>query len=322
MKTIAITGASGFVGQHLLVTLMHHSNYNIRVLVRKKRSPEHKMFDNDRVEVFDGDLTKRDSLIDFVQPGCTLINLAYLNSNDLNDNITAINNLIYICKRKKIKKFIHCSTAAVSGRISDDVINENTICNPLNEYEKTKFEIENTLLRCHEKAFELVILRPTAIYGPGVRNLMKLASELTGGNWFLCYLRTILFNRRKMNLVSIENVTRAIMHLVFIEKAIDREIYYVSDDNLPNNNYRDVESLLRKYLDVNDYSIPVIPLPQSLLSTALLILGRSNINPARVYSSEKLKSTGYKNRIFIEDGIALFAKWYKQEVLKRKSGKR
>jgi nucleoside-diphosphate-sugar epimerase len=118
-------------------------------------------------------------------------------------------------------------------------------------------------------------------------------------------------------LVSIENVTQAIMHLALTDMNIDGELYYISDDDQKKNNYRDVETLLRKHLNVPDYSIPIVPLPPILLSIALRLLGRSNINPFRVYSSEKLKATGYKRHIRIEGGIALFAKWYKQEILQR-----
>ena len=227
-------------------------------------------------------------------------------------------NLLSVCIQQKIKRFIHCSTAAVAGRAKSTVVTEKTECRPLNSYEITKLEIENSLKKNCNKQFELVIVRPTAIYGPGVQNLMKLATELTSGNWFLGYLRSSLFNRRKMNLVSIENVTQAILHLAFIEKNIDGQAYIISDDDQPRNNYRDVERLLRKHLAASGYVLPIIPMPQSLLSMALLVLGRSNINPSRVYNSEKLRGIGFFGKVKIENGIALFADWYKKDGRRRK----
>ena len=170
----------------------------------------------------------------------------------------------------------------------------------------------------YEGQFQLVIIRPTAIYGPGVKNLMKLANELARGNAFLCYLRSSLFNRRKMNLVSIENVIQAIQYLAFIGKDIDGEIFIVSDDDQPMNNYQDVEKCLRRNLEVKDFSIPIIPLPEIFLSIALSALRRSNVNPSRVYSSKKLETFGYKGNVSIEEGITLFANWYKTEVLQGK----
>lgn len=316
LEIIAITGASGFVGQHLLTTLMHHSDCNLRVLVRGERYPS--AYNHNRVKVVIGDLTRRDQLFEFIKPGCTVVNLAYLSSNSLEENLKAARNLVSVCTQNKIKRLIHCSTAAVAGRAKDTIVTENTECKPLNDYEVTKLEIEKTLIASYRNQFELVIIRPTAIYGPGVQNLIKLAKELTDGNFFLCYLRSSLFSRRKMNLVSVENVTQAIKYLSLVEKNIDGEVFIISDDDQLMNNYRDVEKRLGKYLNVKNYSIPVIPLPKFILSIALAILKRSNVNPSRVYSSEKLKSYGFTGKIRIEEGIALFANWYNKEVVQGK----
>ena len=320
METIAITGASGFVGQHLMTTLMNHSDCHLRVLVRGNQYP--RIFYSNRVEVIKGDLTREDQLYEFITPGSIVVNLAYLSSNSLSQNLLGARNLMSVCRQSKIKRLIHCSTAAVAGRAKDTIVTEETHCKPLNEYEVTKFEIENELMRGYEKKFELVIIRPTAIYGPGVKNLMKLANELTRGNNFLSYLRSSLFNCRKMNLVSIENVTQAIRYLAFVRNSIDGEVFIISDDEQPMNNYRDVEKCLRRSLNVKDFSIPIIPLPQTFLSTALAALKRSNVNPSRVYSSEKIKLLGFTGNIGIEEGITLFANWYKAEVLQGKPAAR
>lgn len=316
LETIAITGASGFVGQHLLATLMHHSDCNLRVLVRGERYPS--AYNHNRVKVVIGDLTRRDQLFEFIKPGCIVVNLAYISSNSLEENLKAAQNLVSVCIQNKIKRLIHCSTAAIVGRAKDTIVTENTECKPLNDYEVTKLEIEKTLIESYRNQFELVIIRPTAIYGPGVQNLMKLAKDLTERNFYLRYLRSSLFNRRKMNLVSVENVIQAIRYLFFVEKNIDGEVFIVSDDDQLMNNYRDVEKCLRKNLNVKDYTIPIIPLPKFFLSIALAILKRSNINPSRVYSSEKLKSYGFTGKISIEEGITLFANWYNKKVLQGK----
>ena len=317
MLTISITGASGFVGRHLVSNLLQHSLCQLRVLIRDQKP----FFEcnNDRIQTFTGDLMNRKQLDPLIQPDDIVINLAYLTSNDMDENLMAVNNLVSVCKEKKIKRLIHCSTAAVVGRSIDTIVTEESVCHPLNSYESTKYQIEKAIRKEYDRQFELVIVRPTAIYGPGVQNLMKLANELTSGNWLLCYMRSSLFNHRKMNLVAMENVVRAIIHLTFLKTDMDGQIFFISDDDQPLNNFRDVELLLRKHLGVTDYPVPIFYLPRFLLSLALRSLGRSNINPARVYSSEKLKSTGYTDKINIEEGIELFANWYKQNIQKNKA---
>ena len=320
METIAITGASGFVGQHLLATLMHNSDCHLRLLVRGEKCTN--AYANNRVEVVVGDMTRQNQLYRFIRPGCIVINLGYLPSNSLEQNLLATHNLMSVCRQKKIKRLIHCSTAAVAGRAKDTTVTENTQCKPLNDYEVTKYEIEKALMNGYDKQFELVIIRPTAIYGPGVKNLMKLARELTIGNSAICYLRSSLFSRRKMNIVSIENVVNAIRYLIFLEKNIDGEVFIISDDDQPNNNFRDVEECLRKNLDIKKFPIPKIPVPAIFLSVALALIKRSNVNPSRIYSSEKLKQFGFNGNIKIEEGIALFANWYKKEIMQGKPAAR
>lgn len=319
MKTISITGASGFVGQHLLNTFLQRSDCNFRVLMHEKTC--YGVYTNSRVEVIEGDLTRRESLTAFIEPGCIVVNLAYLTSNNLEKNLLATRNLAEVCIEKKISRFLHCSTVAVVGKTKVNRVTEETECNPVNAYEITKWEIEKEIRKVSKNKFELVVLRPTAIYGPGVKNLLKLSNELVSGNPYLRYLRASLFNNRKMNLVAIDNVAQAIIFIAMTEKKVDREVFIISDDDQAMNNYRDVEKYLSRYLGVQDHYFSIIPFPKWMLSTALKILGRSNINPLRIYSSEKLKKFGFSSSVMIEEGIASFAKWYKSAILKNEAGK-
>lgn len=320
MKQIAITGTTGFVGRHLLDRLIQHSDCNLRVLVRNERKAQN--VNKEIIKIFSGDLTKREQLYPFIQPGNTVINLAYMASKSLDENLTAVRNLTSVCIQNNIKRMIHCSTAVVAGRAPDSIVTETTECIPFTDYEIAKYEIEKAFVESYGKNFELVIVRPTAIYGPGSKNLMKLANELTAGNHFLRYLRSCLFYRRMMNLVWIENVVQAITHLAFYDKNLDGEVFIISDDDQPANNYRDVEKCLGKRLNARGFYIPIIPLPAYLLSIALTILKRSSVNPSRIYSSEKLKRYGFKGNVQIEEGIALFANWYNEEILHKNAADR
>ena len=98
MKTIAITGGSGFVGKHLLDTLLHHHDFYLHVLVRDKNFLN--STNEKRVKVFFGDLTKADSLHSFITHESIVINLAYIPSDSLNVNLIAVKNFIYVCKQK------------------------------------------------------------------------------------------------------------------------------------------------------------------------------------------------------------------------------
>ncbi len=136
---IAVIGASGFVGKHLLAALAGRREFEVRVLTRAKKI---ELQNEPHVSFFEGDLLKPETLDVMFESGCTVINLAYLASGSKQDNLEAMTNLAEACARKNVKRLIHCSTAVVAGATTEDWVDENTLCNPATEYEKIKLEKE------------------------------------------------------------------------------------------------------------------------------------------------------------------------------------
>jgi nucleoside-diphosphate-sugar epimerase len=118
-----------------------------------------------------------------------------------------------------------------------------------------------------------------------------------------------------MNLVYVANVVSAIAFLVEIDGGIGREVFIVSDDDDPSNNYRDIEKYLMKRFGYAGYPVPRIPLPPFVLAFLLRLAGRSNRNPARVYSCEKLLKAGFRKPIAFESGLAFFRRLVQRSVL-------
>lgn len=309
MQDIVIVGATGFIGRHLVAIISSQKEVRLRVLVRKYIKD--KLFNKTNITLIKGDLLCPDTLKELCVENATVINLAYLRDQPQKQNLAAVNNLIDVCLRAKISRFIHCSTAAVFGRISDDIITEQIHCSPASDYEIIKMKIEETVLDRMDRECQSIILRPTAIFGPGGKNLIKLAIDLKTGRRIANYLKACLYNKRKMNLVSVHNVVGAIIFLMQNHERNNRGIFIVSDDEFKNNNYSYVEDNLRKKLGLSGYSLPVIPIPDYLLKLVLMITGKSNVNPRCVYSCRKLLDSGFNRAIVFEQALSDFADWYK-----------
>ena len=310
MEDVVVVGAGGFIGRHLLAIFEYQKEIKLRVLVHKNYNIA--LFNREYTTVVEGDLLCPETLDKLCVGGATVINLAYLRDQPRQDNLTAINNLLEACVKAKINRFVHCSTAAVFGRVSSNIVTENTKCNPVNEYEITKMQIEEVVLERAGSVFDVVILRPTAIFGPGGKNLLKLANDLRSGNKIANYLKACLCNMRKMNFVSVHNVVAAIEFLMQTDKKINRELFIVSDDGFQSNNYSYVERYLIKSLGLVGYPLPVIPIPYFVLKMLLKLAGKSNFNPCCVYSCQKLLNLGFKKNILFEDELADFVEWYKK----------
>ena len=312
MNVIAITGANSFIGTHLLDLLSNRDDMQIKIMIHKNFNSTIPSRRN--ISIMRGDLLRQESLNGFLEQGCTVVNLAYLWEQTKQENLKAMANLVEACKKANIRRLIHCSTAVVVGRVSTNTVNENTICNPINKYEITKLELEKLLLKKTRNNFETVILRPTAVFGPGGENLLKLANDLRKKNRIINYLKSCLLNARKMNLVYVDNVVSAIEFLINTDSKIDREVFIISDDEYSCNNYRFIENYLVRNLGYKEYPIPIIPLPFTILKVLLKLSGKSNLNPASVYDCQKLINTGFKKPALFEDGLSNFVCWYKNTV--------
>lgn len=309
-NVVAVTGASGFLGRHLIASLHERPDVGLRVLAHK-RQPSLAM-DGDRVRTVPGDLLTPGGLDLLLAPDCTVIHLAYSGSSSGPENLKAASNLADACAKARIRRLVHCSTAVVAGRAGDDLINENTRCRPAPGYESTKFEMERVFAEKAAGRFDLAILRPTAVFGPEGRNLLKMADDLESGNRVLNYIKSCLFNQRTMNLVSVGHVVSALAFLAFAERKWNGDVFIVSDDDHPWNTYRNVEKYLMHTMGYDDYPVPRFPVPASVLSVMLRIKGRSNTNPLRRYAAGKLRAAGFQNTLSFEAALETFADWYRR----------
>ncbi|MBV1952483.1 MAG: NAD-dependent epimerase/dehydratase family protein, partial [Cycloclasticus sp.] len=205
---------------------------------------------------------------------------------------------------------VHCSTAVVVGDVAENIIDEGSQCNPRTPYERTKLEMERLLLNKGDASFEVVVLRPTAVFGARGRNLVKLADSLTLGNPVINYFKSCVFNKRSLNLVCVDNVVAAMVFLGETDRKVDKEVFIISDDNSVCNNYLDVENLLIKKLLLKAYPIPRISLPFFLFGVLLKLVGKPQSNPLVKFSDQKLTSFGFIKPIDFEQGVNKFVDWY------------
>ena len=299
MQPVVIIGGSGFIGRSLLKLYNNNERSSLKVLLRNVESLND--IDLSGINVILGDLTLEKSLDALIMPRAIVINLAFLENSDKSANLKAINNLIKKCKSVGIKRFLHCSTSSVYGSVKEVEIDEETPCNPKSDYEVTKFEIENLLRKESCNNFELIIVRPTCVFGQEGKNLIKFIDAVKTGNPILNYFRACLFYKRRMNLVPVETVSSSIKYLSELINLNKEEIFIVSADDEEINNFHDVEIYIREFLNVRNYIIPIFPLPLMFLKIVLWIRGRSNILPNTIYSNEKLYNTGFvKKNNFVE----------------------
>lgn len=300
MHTLAITGATGFLGRHLVSECILQNCFKLRLLTRNRNAFEY--LSSDKVTVCEGDLFNSKSLKDFLQPDSTLIHLAYMN-NAKCANIEATFNLIKAIKQSCVKRVVHCSTAVVVGFHKKGVITEETKPVPKGEYQQTKYRIEEIMRTGLSPGIELAILRPTEIIGPGGQGLRSMIKRLRDGGSCKIFLYHCILKYRRFNYVSVYNVVAALILLVSSPIMQTGEIYNISDDDDVNNNYASVEKIISSRLNFKHKYAFDIGLPRFFL--AFLFKLRPNLSsPNCAYLHFKISSLGYKRVIELQSAIS------------------
>ena len=177
---VGVTGASGFIGEHLIQQLLTNG-YQVTALVRsKKEYPS-------SVNVILGSLNKTASVKQFLKNVDVVVHLAgrQLPPNKLffQDNVVATNTLVNCMFDFPIQHAIFLSTVAVYGDQKSIVHKESEECTPTTYYGFTKYLTEK-IFQYWETTSEskLTILRPFNVYGKGstkgvVYNLLKNIQE-------------------------------------------------------------------------------------------------------------------------------------------------
>ncbi len=309
---IVIIGASGFIGRHL-VNKLHSRSQRVRLLAHKSALP------SNSDTVIQGDLFDLESLEKLITENSIVVNLVYLSQATLEDNLLASKNIVKACKSKKAKRLVHCSTAVICGRAMEDYITEETVDRPFDDYEKVKCAIENTLLeQTKDHSLELTILRPTCVFGQHGKNLLMLFNDLASGSNYKNYLKSCLYNKRTMNLVSVNNVVSAMVFLIDYQSPLHGERFIISDDEAEENNFRYVEKTILEILQKPDYAFPRTICPGSVLSLILRAAKKSNLNPRRKFQITKLQKFGWRREFAFQSELRQFIEWY-IEYSKRKS---
>lgn len=231
---IVVTGATGFIGEHLCFALAgtHHVVTMISRSAQTETNPSMRLFSNiDLQQQVDYDTILKDCDV--------VIHLAgrVHNFNDLDNdsefayisaNTTATLNLARAAVACGVKRFIFLSSVKVNGESTklNEPFSPESEPHPQDAYGRSKLNAEIGLLHiAHSSALEVVIIRPPLVYGPGVRanflELMKLVHKqipLPFGSV-----------NNKRSLVGIDNLVGLIVTCLD-HPAAPNQVFFVSDN--------------------------------------------------------------------------------------------
>jgi len=259
---ILVTGATGFIGQHL-VSHLSKKSHQIWCLVRKTSNKKTvQKLQNQGAKLVFADLkhikkAKLPATFDWIFHLAALVDTTdkYPASTLLRENTKTTSDLAQIYLGK-VKKFIFLSSMSAVGIANKNkLITEKTLCQPHTNYGRSKLQAETLLLHLfHQHQFPIVILRPPTVYGPGEHyNFLKLAQAIYRHRFWL-----IGKGKNQLSLCYVDNLIQAMLLAARGSRGVG-EVFLV-DDGHPYT----LKQLAHAIAQAENREIPPYSLPYSL----------------------------------------------------------
>jgi len=243
MKNILVIGGAGYVGTHLVESLI---NQNYKVTVYDLFLYGNFFEQNKNLSLINGDIRNLENLKKIINNkfDC-IIHLACISNDPSFDldpqlgksiNFDPFEELVKISKDAGVAKFIYASSSSVYGIKSESDVDENFSLEPLTDYSKYKAMCEEILLKNNNKNFTCCIVRPATVCGYSKRQRLDVVVNI---------LTNLAYHNRKITIfggpqlrpnININDMTNAYIYLINQNpELISGEIYNVGFENYSVN---------------------------------------------------------------------------------------
>ncbi|WP_438966567.1 NAD-dependent epimerase/dehydratase family protein [Flavobacterium sp.] len=240
---ILVTGATGLVGSHLLISLLQENN-SVKALYRNSKNIDkvknvfaykNQLNLFDKINWIEGDITDIPSLNIAFENITIVYHCAALISFDPKDeeklrkvNIEGTANIVNCCIDFGVKKLCHVSSIAALGdtKEGETTITEETDWNPEKlhgDYAISKYGAEMEVWRGFQEGLEVVIVNPGVIFGYGFpeQGSSVIFNSVKKGLSF--------YTKGKTGIIAVEDVVNCMMQLM--QKNVNGQQYTLVAEN-------------------------------------------------------------------------------------------
>jgi nucleoside-diphosphate-sugar epimerase len=312
---IVITGASGFIGSHLVPSLAGADFEIVCILEPGAENPFVGVLS------FSSDICTGRGLSEALTGAKVVVHLAARNhvlretaKDPLSEyrrvNVEGTRKVVRAARKQGVGLFVHVSSIKAMGEGTGDILDETATCLPSTPYGISKLESEEVVrAEADGTGMAVVIFRLPMVYGPGNKgNLPRMIRWADRG---LPFPLVQPDNLRSM--VYVGNVAAAV--IAVLESLCSRKTiqgtYIVKDET--DYSTRMIYSSICRELGKAPYFIP-LPAVLGRIAEAISEDFRKVTSSFRVSSTKIREDIGFVPPVSGEEGIARTVRWYKRSV--------
>ena len=323
MGKVLVTGATGFLGQHLVRALVRQGE-SVRVAVHAAPLPDDPTFG--ACERVDGvDVRDPRAVARAVEGSSKVIHLVSNFRRPGSDgeaeaiNVGGTENVLAAAARFGVDQVIHCSTIGVHGSVTEVPSDESSPYAPGDRYQQSKLEAEQRVRAAQAAGLNVTVLRPVSMYGPGDTRMLKLFRMVKRG-WFV----RAGSGRTRFQPSHVDDVVAGFMLVLGNQAAAGGTFIVGGEESVTLDTFA---AMLGEALGVRvrTVRVPLAPLTAAawLCEMACRPFGidpplyrrrLSFFQNERVFTVRHARETlGYRPRVSLQEGLRETAAWYRRQ---------
>ena len=319
-----VTGATGFIGSHL-VDLLLKQKYAVRVLLRK--TSDTAWLQGLPLEYVYGDLSDKDALrravagVDYVyhSAGVTKAKMA---EDYFRGNTEGVKNMLDAVSRHNpgVKRFVQISSqTAIGPSPGMTPVTEDATPHPITTYGRSKLKAEQ-LCAESQGTIPITIVRPPAVYGPRDKDIYEFFNTMSKG------LQPMVGLKEKfVSLIHVGDLVRGFVLAAESPKAIG-QTYFISSSQVYG--WKEVGEVTRRIIGKRAIRIKIPEAGVFTIAAFSEFFGLFSRKPVLINfekardmvqgywtcdSSKAKRDFGFVQEIPLEEGIRDTVEWYRSK---------
>jgi len=310
MKTVLITGGSGFLGINL-VRYLNKKGYKIRVIDVVPFDYEDM---KDKITFVQGDIRDKKAVLKATKGADQVVHCAaalplYKPEEIFTVDIDGTKNVLDAAKECGIKRVVHISTTAVYGIPDHHPLYEEDEMKGVGPYGEAKVKAEEVCLEYRKKGMTIPILRPKSFVGPERLGVMAIYYDWIRRGKNIPIIGT---GRNRYQLLDVEDLCNVIHLCLTLPKNKVNDVF-----NIGAKEFTTMKEDFGAVLEYAGFGKKIIPFPSKPLIFILRVLEKLKLSPLYKWVYETAPEDSFVSVEKAEKKLGFVPKYSNREALIR-----